>query len=67
MGGAGQQVRLFFNHRSASDSALSDIFGFVSQRDESLQLVRLKGRPGELSPKARFWLFLGWLLPERFK
>jgi Cytochrome c/c1 heme lyase len=36
-------------------------------RDEKLQLVRFKGRPGELSPKARFWLFAGWLLPDRFK
>ncbi|TFY59458.1 hypothetical protein EVG20_g7788 [Dentipellis fragilis] len=33
---------------------------------EPLQLVRFKGRPGELSPKARFWLFAGWLLPSRF-
>ncbi|KAM5532392.1 hypothetical protein V8D89_013425 [Ganoderma adspersum] len=30
------------------------------------QLARFKGRPGELSPKARFWLFAGWLLPSRF-
>jgi len=29
--------------------------------------VRFKGRPGELSPKARFFLFAGWLLPDRFK
>jgi cytochrome c heme-lyase len=29
--------------------------------------VRFKGRPGELSPKARFFLFAGWLLPRRFK
>jgi cytochrome c heme-lyase len=36
-------------------------------RDERLQLVRFKGRPGELSPKARFFLFAGWLLPSRFK
>jgi len=36
-------------------------------RGEKLQLVRFKGRPGELSPKARFWLFVGWLLPNRFK
>ncbi|KAF8498513.1 cytochrome c and c1 heme-lyase [Russula emetica] len=35
-------------------------------KDEKLQLVRFKGRPGELSPKARFWLFAGWLLPDRF-
>ncbi|KAI0295352.1 cytochrome c and c1 heme-lyase [Multifurca ochricompacta] len=34
--------------------------------DEKLQLVRFKGRPGQLSPKARFWLFAGWLLPDRF-
>ncbi|EIM86676.1 cytochrome c and c1 heme-lyase [Stereum hirsutum FP-91666 SS1] len=34
--------------------------------DDKLQLVRFKGRPGELSPKARFWLFAGWLLPMRF-
>ena len=36
-------------------------------RSEDLQLARFKGRPGELSPKARFWLFAGWLLPSRFK
>ncbi|KAI0704337.1 cytochrome c/c1 heme-lyase [Cytidiella melzeri] len=35
-------------------------------RQEDLQLTRFKGRPGELSPKARFWLFAGWLLPSRF-
>ncbi|TBU30701.1 cytochrome c and c1 heme-lyase [Dichomitus squalens] len=33
---------------------------------EQPQLARFKGRPGELSPKARFWLFAGWLLPSRF-
>jgi cytochrome c heme-lyase len=38
-----------------------------SDREEKLELVRFKGRPGELSPKARFWLFAGWLLPDRFK
>lgn len=35
-------------------------------KEEKLQLVRFKGRPGEISPKARFWLFAGWLLPDRF-
>ncbi|KAG8220955.1 cytochrome c heme lyase [Butyriboletus roseoflavus] len=34
--------------------------------DEEPYLARLKGRPGEMSPKARFWLFAGWLLPSRF-
>ncbi|KAF9047175.1 cytochrome c and c1 heme-lyase [Hymenopellis radicata] len=31
-----------------------------------LHLARFKGRPGEMSPKARFWMFAGWLLPTRF-
>lgn len=30
-------------------------------------LARFKGRPGELSPKARLYLLAGWLLPSRFK
>ncbi|KAI0675479.1 cytochrome c and c1 heme-lyase [Trametes maxima] len=34
--------------------------------EDNPQLARFKGRPGELSPKARFWLFAGWLLPSRF-
>ncbi|KAI3602523.1 cytochrome c heme lyase [Moniliophthora roreri] len=36
------------------------------QTTEEVHLARFKGRPGELSPKARFWLLAGWLLPERF-
>ncbi|KAL0065169.1 holocytochrome c synthase [Marasmius tenuissimus] len=36
------------------------------QTDEEIHLARFKGRPGEISPKARFWLLAGWLLPERF-
>lgn len=34
--------------------------------DENLHLARFKGRPGEMSPKARFWMLAGWLLPSRF-
>ncbi|KAF7983384.1 hypothetical protein HWV62_22389 [Athelia sp. TMB] len=34
--------------------------------DEDPHLARFKGRPGEMSPKARFMLFAGWLLPSRF-
>ncbi|KAL0571698.1 holocytochrome c synthase [Marasmius crinis-equi] len=34
--------------------------------NEEIQLARFKGRPGEFSPKARFWLLAGWLLPDRF-
>ncbi|KAF8074737.1 cytochrome c/c1 heme-lyase [Lyophyllum atratum] len=33
---------------------------------DDIQLARFKGRPGEMSPKARFWMFAGWLLPSRF-
>ncbi|PFH51819.1 hypothetical protein AMATHDRAFT_58317 [Amanita thiersii Skay4041] len=35
-------------------------------RGDDVQLTRLQGRPGEMSPKARFWLFAGWLFPSRF-
>ena len=34
---------------------------------DDIQLARFKGRPGEMSPKARFYMFAGWLLPSRFK
>ena len=30
------------------------------------QLSRFQGRPGEISPKARFWLLAGRLFPSRF-
>lgn len=53
-----------FRYRTARWMLLTYL-GF--DREENLQLVRFKGRPGELSPKARFWLFAGWLLPDRFK
>ncbi|KAL0961543.1 hypothetical protein HGRIS_006482 [Hohenbuehelia grisea] len=36
------------------------------RRLPDVQLARFKGRPGEVSPKARFWLLVGWLLPSRF-
>jgi len=55
-------------HNFLNEKAWDEVHKWEAQvnKDESLQLVRFKGRPGELSPKARFWLFLGWLLPERF-
>ncbi|THV05568.1 cytochrome c and c1 heme-lyase [Dendrothele bispora CBS 962.96] len=34
--------------------------------ESDIHLTRFKGRPGELSPKARFWMLAGWLLPSRF-
>ncbi|KAJ3989293.1 cytochrome c/c1 heme-lyase [Lentinula detonsa] len=38
----------------------------VTDNPSGIQLARFKGRPGEISPKARFWLLAGWLLPSRF-
>lgn len=35
--------------------------------DEAPELARLQGKPGQLSPKARMHLSLGWLLPSKFK
>lgn len=32
-----------------------------------IHLAKFQGRPGEMSPKARFWMLAGWLLPSRFK
>lgn len=42
-------------------------WAYGSRRFDDVQLTRLQGRPGELSPKARFWLFAGRLFPSRFK
>ncbi|KAF7308282.1 hypothetical protein HMN09_00676200 [Mycena chlorophos] len=33
---------------------------------DDVHLTRFKGRPGEISPKARMVLFAGWLLPSYF-
>jgi len=55
-------------HNFLNEMAWDEVQRWESQvnKDEQLQLVKFKGRPGELSPKARFWLFAGWLLPSRF-
>lgn len=36
-------------------------------RDSEPFLAKFKGKPGQLSPKARLLMFAGWLLPSRFK
>ncbi|KAJ6464644.1 cytochrome c/c1 heme-lyase [Mycena vitilis] len=33
---------------------------------DDIQLARFKGRPGEMSPKARIFMLAGWLMPSRF-
>ncbi|ETW78853.1 hypothetical protein HETIRDRAFT_420076 [Heterobasidion irregulare TC 32-1] len=55
-------------HNFLNEMAWDEVKRWEDQvnKSEDLQLVKFKGRPGELSPKARFWLFAGWLLPMRF-
>lgn len=57
------QIHNFLNER-----AWDEVVKWEKRVDPSstIELVRFRGRPGELSPKARFWLFAGWLLPSRF-
>lgn len=57
------QIHNFLNER-----AWDEVLRWEKRFDDSgaVELARFKGRPGELSPKARFWLFAGWLLPTRF-
>ncbi|GJJ11260.1 hypothetical protein Clacol_005492 [Clathrus columnatus] len=38
----------------------------LTSRESNIQLARFQGRPGELSPKARFFLLLGRLMPSKF-
>ena len=47
------------------DSILLTTYTVTS--DDDIELARFKGRPGEMSPKARLWMLAGWLLPSRFK
>ncbi|EMD38836.1 hypothetical protein CERSUDRAFT_112563 [Gelatoporia subvermispora B] len=55
-------------HNFLNEQAWNEIVKWERKENpiENPQLTRFKGRPGELSPKARFWLFAGWLLPSRF-
>jgi len=36
-------------------------------RNSESYLAKFRGKPGQLSPKARLLMFAGWLLPSRFK
>ncbi|KAI0923889.1 hypothetical protein AcW1_006716 [Taiwanofungus camphoratus] len=55
-------------HNFLNEQAWNEILKWERKENptEDPQLTRFRGRPGELSPKARFWLFAGWLLPSRF-
>jgi cytochrome c heme-lyase len=55
-------------HNFLNEEAWEEVRKWERRHDsaEDLQLTRFKGRPGEMSPKARFYMFAGWLLPSRF-
>ncbi|TCD67595.1 holocytochrome c synthase [Steccherinum ochraceum] len=55
-------------HNFLNEKAWLEILKWEKKENpvEELQLTRFRGRPGEISPKARFWLFAGWMLPSRF-
>jgi hypothetical protein len=37
------------------------------RRNSDPYLAKFRGKPGQLSPKARLLMLAGWLLPSRFK
>lgn len=41
--------------------------GIPVEEETEAELMRFKGRPGTLSPKARYYLFMGNLFPESYK
>ncbi|RDB15844.1 Cytochrome c heme lyase [Hypsizygus marmoreus] len=55
-------------HNFLNERAWMEVLKWEKRQYEhdDIQLARFKGRPGEMSPKARFWMFAGWLLPARF-
>ncbi|KAL5492203.1 CYC3 [Sanghuangporus weigelae] len=55
-------------HNFLNERAWDEVLRWEKRHDEAatVELARFKGRPGELSPKARFFLLAGWLLPTRF-
>lgn len=44
-----------------------DYLLFFREGDEEPHLARFKGRPGEMSPKARFWMLAGCFLLDSSK
>ncbi|KAH7868292.1 cytochrome c heme lyase [Lentinula edodes] len=56
-------------HNFLNEQAWQEVLKWEKRATDNtadVQLARFKGRPGELSPKARFWLLAGWLFPSRF-
>ncbi|KAJ7574401.1 cytochrome c/c1 heme-lyase [Mycena floridula] len=56
-------------HNFLNEQAWFEVLKWEKRIDtsvENVELARFKGRPGEISPKARFWLLAGWLFPSHF-
>ncbi|KAF8659873.1 hypothetical protein AX16_001757 [Volvariella volvacea WC 439] len=55
-------------HNFLNEQAWQEVMKWEKRQyqHDDIQLSRLKGRPGELSPKARFFLLAGWLFPSKF-
>ncbi|KAJ7210539.1 cytochrome c/c1 heme-lyase, partial [Mycena pura] len=55
-------------HNFLNEQAWQEVLKWEKRanRGDDIQLARFKGRPGEMSPKARVWMFAGWLMPSRF-
>jgi len=56
-------------HNFLNEEAWQEVLKWEKRSNSGGQdphLAKFKGRPGEMSPKARFWLLAGWSLPSRF-
>ncbi|KAF9530485.1 putative pyruvate carboxylase isoform [Crepidotus variabilis] len=55
-------------HNFLNEEAWQEVKKWEKRRtnDDDIQLARFQGKPGQMSPKARMYLFAGWLLPSRF-
>lgn len=55
-------------HNFLNEQAWDEVLKWEKRQydGDDLQLAKFKGRPGELSPKARLYMLAGWLLPSRF-
>ena len=62
---------MVFIHNHLNEVAWREVLAWEAKRgpgkEEECELARFKGRPGQLSPKARLYLMLGKLFPETYK
>jgi len=63
----GTSVHHSLTHTFFSFGSEDQTFLFALVRNSDPYLAKFRGKPGQLSPKARLLMFAGWLLPSRFK